>query len=327
MSTQWPLAPAAWCMSAVVLASPGAVLAEEYPTRPIELMVPYPAGGLVDIAARVLGERVRESLGQPMVVVNRPGASSMIGTNAVVRAKPDGHTLLLTTSTLTINAALSPKLVTFDVLTDLAAIAIVATTSQILVVPASVPAASVKELIALARERPGKLTYGSAGVGTPAHLAGEQLRALTGVNMLHVPYNGAPPAMNALLAGDISLMFANPAVAAPQIRAGKIRALAVASPNRSALVPEVPTMAETGLPLNADNWIGFFAPRGTPSAAIQRVTGALHKALAVEDVKATLARSGMLAGQSSTPASFAAFLRQDIDRHRAIARDGQIKVD
>jgi tripartite-type tricarboxylate transporter receptor subunit TctC len=327
MSTQWPLAPAAWCMSAVVLASPGAVLAEEYPTRPIELMVPYPAGGLVDIAARVLGERVRESLGQPMVVVNRPGASSMIGTNAVVRAKPDGHTLLLTTSTLTINAALSPKLVTFDVLTDLAAIAIVATTSQILVVPASVPAASVKELIALARERPGKLTYGSAGVGTPAHLAGEQLRALTGVNMLHVPYNGAPPAMNALLAGDISLMFANPAVAAPQIRAGKIRALAVASPNRSALVPEVPTMAETGLPLNADNWIGFFAPRGTPSAAIQRVTGALHKALAVEDVKATLARSGMLAVQSSTPASFAAFLRQDIDRHRAIARDGQIKVD
>jgi tripartite-type tricarboxylate transporter receptor subunit TctC len=314
-------------MSAVVLASPGAVLAEEYPTRPIELMVPYPAGGLVDIAARVLGERVRESLGQPMVVVNRPGASSMIGTNAVVRAKPDGHTLLLTTSTLTINAALSPKLVTFDVLTDLAAIAIVATTSQILVVPASVPAASVKELIALARERPGKLTYGSAGVGTPAHLAGEQLRALTGVNMLHVPYNGAPPAMNALLAGDISLMFANPAVAAPQIRAGKIRALAVASPNRSALVPEVPTMAETGLPLNADNWIGFFAPRGTPSAAIQRVTGALHKALAVEDVKATLARSGMLAVQSSTPASFAAFLRQDIDRHRAIARDGQIKVD
>lgn len=315
------------CVLATAMASAPGAHADAFPARPVELMVPYPAGGLVDIVGRVLGDKVRETLGQPMVVINRPGASSMIGTNAAVRARPDGHSLLLTTSTLTMNVALTPKLVQFDVLTDLVPIAIVATTSQILVVAPSVPARTVKDLLALARERPGKLTYGSAGNGTPSHLAGEQLRSLAGIDLVHVPYSGAPPAMNAMLSGEVALQFANPAVAVPQIRAGKVRALAVASPTRSGLVPEVPTMAEAGLPLNADQWIGFFAPRGTPAAVVQRVTEALHKAIASEDVKAVLAQSGMTAVQGNSAASFASFLRQDIENYRKIVQDAKIRVE
>lgn len=303
------------------------VRADTYPSRPVEFMVPYPAGGLVDVAARILGERFREALGQPVVVVNRPGASSMIGTNAVVRAKPDGYSLLITTSTLTMNVALTPKQVSFDVLSDLAPIAIVATTSQILVVPATQPVRSVRELIELAKARPGKLTFGSGSTGTPSHLAGEQLRSLAGVDILHVPYNGAPPAMNALLAGETSLLFSNLAVAMPQVRAGRIRALAVASPTRSALAPDVPTMAEAGMPMDADQWIGFMAPRGTPTAVIQRIATVLNTALASEDVRAALARSGMVAEPSSTPASFASVLRQDIDRYRKIVRDAKIRLE
>jgi tripartite-type tricarboxylate transporter receptor subunit TctC len=303
------------------------VRADTYPSRPVEFMVPYPAGGLVDVAARILGERFREALGQPVVVVNRPGASSMIGTNAVVRAKPDGYSLLITTSTLTMNVALTPKQVSFDVLSDLAPIAIVATTSQILVVPATQPVRSVRELIELAKARPGKLTFGSGSTGTPSHLAGEQLRSLAGVDILHVPYNGAPPAMNALLAGETSMLFSNLAVAMPQVRAGRIRALAVASPTRSALAPDVPTMAEAGMPMDADQWIGFMAPRGTPTALIQRIAAVLNTALASEDVRAALAKSGIVAEPSSTPASFASVLRQDIDRYRKIVRDAKIRLE
>ncbi|MCE2946895.1 MAG: Bug family tripartite tricarboxylate transporter substrate binding protein [bacterium] len=327
MKTSRRQAAVACCGLATMAVVPLQVRADTYPSRPVEFMVPYPAGGLVDVAARILGERFREALGQPVVVVNRPGASSMIGTNAVVRAKPDGYSLLITTSTLTMNVALTPKQVSFDVLSDLAPIAIVATTSQILVVPATQPVRSVRELIELAKARPGKLTFGSGSTGTPSHLAGEQLRSLAGVDILHVPYNGAPPAMNALLAGETSMLFSNLAVAMPQVRAGRIRALAVASPTRSALAPDVPTMAEAGMPMDADQWIGFMAPRGTPTALIQRIAAVLNTALASEDVRAALAKSGIVAEPSSTPASFASVLRQDIDRYRKIVRDAKIRLE
>jgi len=185
----------------------------------------------------------------------------------------------------------------------------------------------VRELIELAKARPGKLTFGSGSTGTPSHLAGEQLRSLAGVDILHVPYNGAPPAMNALLAGETSMLFSNLAVAMPQVRAGRIRALAVASPTRSALAPDVPTMAEAGMPMDADQWIGFMAPRGTPTALIQRIAAVLNTALASEDVRAALAKSGIVAEPSSTPASFASVLRQDIDRYRKIVRDAKIRLE
>lgn len=326
MKAQIRMALGAWCAFAFLL-NPLFAQADGYPSKPVELMVPYPPGGLVDIVARVLGEKLEKSLGQPVIVENKPGASTIIGTDAVVRSRPDGHTLLLTTSTLTMNVALTPHLMRFDVLKDLAPIAIVATTAQILVVPPSLPAHSVKELVALAKAQPGKLTYGSAGNGTPSHFAGEQLRTLTGIDILHIPYKGAPPAMNALLAGDISLEFANPAVAAPQIKAGKIRALAAASSNRSALVPEVPTMSEAGIPLIADQWIGYFAPGGTPPAIIQRIAAALHEAIKLEDVKAILAKSGMDTVSSSSPASFASFLGHDIDKYKKIIRDAHIEIN
>lgn len=326
MNKQFRVFLGAWYALALAFI-PVSTQADTYPSSPVKLMVPYPPGGLVDIVARVLGEKLQKALGQPMIVENKPGASTIIGTEAVVRAKPDGHSLLLTTSTLTMNVALTPKLMRFDVLKDLVPISIVATTAQILVVPPSLPAQSVKDLIALAKARPGKLTYGSAGNGTPSHFAGEQLRTITGIDILHVPYKGAPPAMNAMLAGDISLQFANPAVAAPHIKAGKIRALAAASMKRSALVPEVPTMGEAGVPLVADQWIGYFAPGGTPPAVIDRIAAVLHEAVELEEVKSILARSGMDTVSSSTPGSFASFLKQDIDKYKRIVQDAHIKVN
>lgn len=300
---------------------------ESYPSKPVQIMVPYPPGGLVDIAGRVLGEKLSKASGQPMVIDNRPGASTIIGTEMVVKAKPDGYSLLLTTSTLTMNAALTPKLLRFSVLDDLVPIAIVATTSQILVVTPSLKAHSVKELIALAKSQPGKLTFASAGNGTPAHFAGEQLLTMTGIDVLHVAYKGAPPAMNAQIAGEISFQFANTAVAVPQIKAGKIRALAVASTKRSAMLPDVPTMKEAGIPLIADQWIGFFAPRGTPPGVIDHIVSALHDAIAFEDVKSVLAKSGMETVSSSTPKEFASYLNQDLAKYSRIVRDAHIKAD
>jgi tripartite-type tricarboxylate transporter receptor subunit TctC len=261
------------------------------------------------------------------VVENRPGAGGVVGADAVAKAAPDGYTLVLTTSALNMNAALRHNL-PFDVTKDFEPIVIAATAPSILVVRAGLPVKNVKELIALAKAQPGKLTYASAGNGTPAHLSAELFKTMTGTDILHVPYKGAPPAMVDQIAGRVDIQFANPTVALPHIKDGKIRALAMTSAARSPLQPDLPTMSEAGVPgFEASQWLGFLAPRGTPKAVVDRLAGAINKALADPEVKAALAKQGMDVVLTSTPQSFAADMKRDLAKWVDVVKRANVTVD
>ena len=316
------------CLAAVLAAAlPLGLHAQDYPAKPIRVVVPWPPGGLVDVAARVVGEKMQAALRQPLIIENKPGAGGVIGADLVAKAAPDGYTLALTTSALNMNAALQQKL-PFDVNRDFAPIAVTAYAPSILVVHPSLGVSSVRELIALARSRPGKLTYASAGNGTPAHLSAELLKSMLGLDILHVPYKGAPPAMADQIAGRVDFHFANAAVALPQMSGGKVRPLAITSAQRSSVAPELPTMAEAGVPnFEADQWVGFLAPRGTPPALIERLAAEQARVLALEDVRSTLAKSGMAAATGGTPAEFAAYLRRDLAKWSEVVKSANIKPD
>lgn len=314
--------------AALLSASYGPIsVAQEYPSKPVHLVVPWPAGGLVDIAARIAAKELQAGMGQPVVVDNKPGAGGVIGADAVAKAAPDGYTLVLTTSALTMNAALDRKL-PFNVSTDFAPIAAFSYAPSVLVVPPSTGIGSVADLIARAKSRPGKLTYASAGTGSPAHLSGELLKSIAGIDVLHVPYKGAPQAITDLIAGRVDILFANAAVALPQIKAGAVRALAVTSARRLAALPDLPTMVEAGVPnFEADQWLGILAPAGTPSRVLQRLRAETDKALGKEEVRATLAQSGMTAARVATVAEFAAYVRQDLDKWTQVVKAANIKQD
>src|SRR6185312_13909087 len=278
--------------------------AAQYPDKPIRMIVPWPAGGLVDILARAVSNPMASALGQPVIVENRTGAGGSIGAAAVASAPADGYTILLSTSALDMNAALGIR-TPFDVTKDFDPIVVAAYAPSILVVNPAVPAKSVEELIELARKDPGKYTFGSAGIGSPAHFSGELLKSLAGIDMTHVAYKGAPQAMLDVIAGRVDCLFANIAVGQPQIRSGKVRALAVTSAARIAAFPDVPTMEEAGVKgFEADQWLGFLAPHGTPRPIVERLAAEIDKALASPDVKAALARNGMTVAGASTPQSF-----------------------
>jgi len=312
------------CLSVTISASAGDAV---YPSKPVRVIVPWPPGGLVDIAGRVFAQKLQASLGQPFVIENKAGAGGIIGANEVARAQPDGYTIVLTTSALNMNAALGRKL-PFDVTKDFEPIAVIAYAPSILVVRPSLGVKSVKELIALARAKPGKLNYASAGIGTPAFFSAELFKSMLGLDIVHVPYKGAPPAMTAELAGRVDLQFANAAVALPQIKAGKLRALAVTSATRFAPVPDVPTMAEAGVPnFEADQWLGYLAPRGTPRAVIDRLTAEINRILVMDDVRSMLAKSGMRAATPGTPAQFRAYLKQDLAKWIGVAKSAHIHAD
>lgn len=301
--------------------------AQQYPNKPIRVVVPWPPGGLVDIAGRVVGERLHAALGQPFIIENKPGAGGIIGADQVAKAAPDGYTIVLTTSALNMNAALRSKL-PFDVAKDFEPIAVVAYAAAILVVHPALGVSSVKELIALAKTKPGKLTYASAGTGTPAHLSAELFKSMLGLDILHVPYKGAPPAMTDQIAGRVDFHFANAAVALPQIKAGTVRALAVTSAKRFAAVPDVPTMAEAGVPkFEADQWLGYLAPRGTPRAVVERLVAEMNKALSSDEVRATLAQNGMSAAAPATPSEFGAYFKQDLAKWTNVVRVANIQPD
>ena len=301
--------------------------ADDYPSKPIRLIVPWPAGGLVDVVGRAVGDKLHASLGQSVVVENRPGAGGNIGADQVAKAEPDGYTLLLTTSALDMNAALQSNL-PFNVVKDFEPITVAATAPSILVVYPKLPVKSVKDLIALAKSEPGKLTYASAGNGTPAHLSAELFKTMTGIEAVHVPYKGAPPAMVDQIAGRVDFHFANATVALPQIQAGKVRALAITSDKRSPSMPGIPTMAEAGVPgFEASQWVGFLAPHGTPKAIIDRVAAATRKALESPDVKAALQKAGMDVAEPDTPQAFAAFVKSDIAKWQDVVQKAHVKVD
>ena len=311
----------------IAFAAASEVCAQEYPAKPIMVIVPWPASGIVDIAARAIGQKVQAELGQPMIIDNKPGAGGMIGADIVARAAPDGYTLLLTSSGLNMNAALGQK-ISKDVATAFAPIRAVAWAPSILVAYPGLKLASVKDLVAMAKSKPGKMSYASAGIGSPAHFAAEMFRSEAGIEVFHVPFKGAPPAMIDQIAGRIDFHFANATVALPQIKAGAVTALAITADKRSALAPDVPTMAEAGYPdFKAGQWLGYFAPADTPRRIVDRLTAAIGNALKDPGVQAALGRQAMEIDSESTPASFSEMMKADLRRWQGVVKAAGIKLD
>lgn len=310
----------------LALAYSMAAWSTDYPVRPIRMVVAYAPGGTTDFIARVVAPKLSELLGQTVVVDNRPGAGSILGTDLVAKGTADGYTLLMADTTYGIIPAIYKKL-PFDVEKDFAPIAQVMTVPNALVVHPGVPAHTVKELVALARTKPGELTFGSGGVGTPLHMAGEQLKIAAGINMLHVPHKGAAPAMVSLLGGQITMVFPTLTLAVPYIKSGKLRALAVTGPTRAAALPDVPTMSEAGYPaVDATSWFGLVAPAHVPKAILKRVSADTAKVLRMPDVRERIeSQQGQVIG--STPDAFAKFVADEIASWTRIAKAGNIHAD
>jgi tripartite-type tricarboxylate transporter receptor subunit TctC len=312
---------------AASLAFAGAARAQDtdYPTRPVRVIVPYPAGGLVDLITRVVTERMAASLGQPFTIESRAGANGTIATASVAHADPDGYTLLMITDSHGVNP-LFYKSLSYDSVKDFAPIGLIAKSPMVLTVHVSVPARTVAELIALARAEPGKLTYGSIGVGSASHLAGELFKVRAGVDLTHVPYRGGAPAVNDLIAGHLKTMFLTPVSGLPHIRSGRLAPLAIAAPQRFELMPEVPTMAEAGVPLEAAYWVGMAAPAATPRAAIARLEKALSAAVAAPETQKRLTEMGAVVTPLSA-AEFGAYIRADLKSWADFVTQAKIKLE
>lgn len=306
----------------------GSAWAQGYPSKPIKVVVPYAAGGAADITARVLGQKMSESLGVPVVVDNKPGANGMIGTDAVAKAAPDGYTLLLDASgPLVVNPALYAK-VPYDPVKDLMPISQVTTFQYVLVVPASSPINSVPELVAVAKARPGTLSYGSTGVGGGGHLAGELLGLMTGTKLTHVPYKGSAPALADLLGGQLSFTFDTVITSVPQVKAGKLRAYAVSGPRRAKSFPQVPTMSELGYKgFEITQFQGLLAPAKTDPAIIARLHQEVLKALKSPEVIQRLETEGGNELVGSTPGEFASQIQSDLALYRKLIKDADIKQE
>jgi len=302
-------------------------LAQNYPVKPVRLMFAQAPGSASDFISRVVGNALSEGLGQPVVIEARPGAGGVLGTEAAARAAPDGYTLVMgNNSSHGSNPAVYPKL-PYDAVKDFAPISFVASVPYVLVVDPSLPAGSVPELIALAKSRPGKLNYASAGNGSTHHFCGELLKSMSGIDMVHVPYKGSPPAIAGLLGGEVSLMFANVTDIGSQIRSGKVKALAVTTPKRAGSLPDAPTLSEAGLPgFEITSWFGLLAPAGTPAPIIARLNAEAARVLARADVRTTLGAQGLEVA-SSSPEQFGAHIRSEIAKFSRIAKAAGIKAE
>jgi len=312
---------------AAATVAPVIAAGELYPNKPIRLVVPFPAGGPLDAVARAVGQKLTDAWGQPVVIDNRPGAGGNIGAELVAKSAPDGYTILeAALSTHAVNVSLYSKM-PYDPIRDFAPITLVAVTPNVLVVNPSLPVNSVKDLIVYAKAHPGKLSFGSGSNGSAGHLAGEAFKTEAGVDMVHVPYKGGAPAMQALLAGDTQLMFDNLANSTPQLKAGKIKALAVTTAKRSALAPELPTLAETGLPgFDIYTWWGFITPAGTPKEIIAKWNSEVTRILSTPEMKVFFAQQGAEPTPTS-PEEFAALIRREIPKYAKIIKDSGAKVD
>jgi tripartite-type tricarboxylate transporter receptor subunit TctC len=311
------------------------VSAQPYPSKPIRLVVPFPAAGTTDILARDVGQRLTETLGQPVVIDNRPGAAGNVGSDVVAKSAPDGYTLLMcTVSSHAINPGLYSKL-PYDHIKDFAPVILVARVPNVLEVNPGVPVYTVADLIKLAKEKPGEINFASSGSGTSIHLSGELFKTMTGVNMVHVPYKGSAPAITDLIGGQVQVMFDNLPSSLQQIKAGKLRAIAVTSAQRSPALPDLPTIAESGLPgFEATSWFGVLAPAGTPPAIINRLNAEINKWLQSPDGKEKLLAQGALIeprGESVTaggsPEQFAAFIRSETDKWAKVIKASGARVD
>jgi tripartite-type tricarboxylate transporter receptor subunit TctC len=314
-------------LAVALFASDAALAQSSYPAKPIRLVAPFPPGGPADILARIIGHHLADRLGQQVIVDNRAGAGGNIGADIVAKAPPDGYTLLLgAVGSNAINASLYGSM-PYDNIKDFEPVSLVAMVTILLVTHPSVPASSVSELIALARAKPGELTFGSPGNGTPQHLAGELFGTMANVKMTHVPYKGAVPALQDLLGGRISMVFSSMPPALPHVAAGKIRALAVTSSKRSPVTPDVPTIAETGLAgYEVLNWYGVLGPAGMPKDIVAKLNGEIHGILTLPDVKKQLVSQGAEV-LTSTPQEFGAFISSETRKWAKVVKLSGARVD
>jgi tripartite-type tricarboxylate transporter receptor subunit TctC len=318
---------ASHALAAALLFAAGTGAAQTYPARPMRIIVPFPAGGIADLFARVIGQKFNEAWGQPAVVDNRPGAGGNIGAEIVAKSPPDGYTLVMgSIGTHSVNVSLFSKLA-YDPIRDFAPVALVMEAEGLLVLHPSVPVRTVKELIALARARPGQVAYASAGYGTAGHLAGELFKSMARVDMVHVPYKGNVPAITDLISGQTSLLFATMPTVLPQVQAGRLRALAVTSSARSPAAPELPTIAEAALPgYSVTNWIGLFAPAGTPRDIVLKLNGETVRIMQAPDIQKRLANEGAKF-TPKTPDEFTSFVKTEIAKWAKVVKEAGIRVD
>ena len=314
-----------WLLSGIMLLTT-AVAAQDYPTRPVRIVVPFAIGGPADVYARFIGQRLQTALGQAFVVENKPGAGAITGTQEAAQAAPDGYTLLMMSNTHTVNETLIPNR-PYQLMRDFAPIAPVNYSDLVLVVHPSVPANNVGELLALAKGKPGQLNYASSGNGTPYHMAGELFKSMAGINVVHVPYKGSSGARTDVLAGHVQLMFDAVTAMAPQARSGKVRALATTGRQRSSILPDVPTVTESGVPgYEAVIWLGLMAPAKTPPAILSKLNAEVARIVASAEVRQEWAAQGAVPMTMGVD-EFEKYLRADIDKWAQIVRSAGIKAE
>jgi tripartite-type tricarboxylate transporter receptor subunit TctC len=300
--------------------------AQTYPSRPIKIVVPSPPGGSTDLLARAVGQRLQAAWGQTVVIENKPGAGLRLGAEFVAKSPPDGYTMLMGAVHHSIAQAVYTKR-SYELERDLAPVGVVAVVPNVLVVPRALPVKSVAELIALAKAQPGKIAYGSTGLGTAHHLIGEQFNDMTGITLAHIPYKGSAPALTDLMGGQIQVMFDTVASCLPHIQAGKLRPLAVATGQRSIALPEVPTLDEAGLKgFDIASWFGLMAPTGTPPEVISKISQSVVQMLATAEMRAQLAAAGA-EPVGSTPQQMAAQIHREVARFGALARKARLELD
>jgi len=318
-------------MSCFVLAAIGVLSgnagAQDYPNKPLRLIVPFPPGGGNDILARSVGQRLAETIGQQVIVDNRGGAGGLIGAELAAKAVPDGYTIFLASiGNLAFMPALHAKL-PYDPVRDFAPLTLLATSAFVMVVNPSLPAKSVKELIALARAKPGQLNYGSSGQGSSLHLTGEIFKLATGADLVHVPYKGSAPALTDLIAGQVQILFGTMPPTLPHVKSGKLRALGVSGAKRSVAAPEVPTIAEAGVPgFEVLNWYGIVAPSKTPAAIVQRLNGELVKTLKAPEMIESLGTQGLEAA-GGTPERFGVFIKSEMAKYAKVIKAAGIRAE
>jgi tripartite-type tricarboxylate transporter receptor subunit TctC len=314
---------ALFALAGAVTVSASAARADDYPSRPVKIIVPFGAGGPTDVYTRAIAEELRKSLHQPFVMENRPGAGTTIGTDVVAKAPPDGYTLLMVSGTQTVNETLYAHK-PYQLMRDLVPMAPLIDTDLVLVVHPSVPAKTVGELFALARAKPGTLNYGSSGPGSNYHMAGELLKNLTGIDIVHVPYKGSTGARNDILSGQIQILFDSVPTMAPQIKAGMVRALGTSGKTRSPILPDVPTMAEAGVPgFNATLWVGFMAPVGTPKPIVDKLHDEITKILRRPDIKQAWEKTGATPIVMTQP-EFKSFMEAQVAKWAEVIKTNRI---
>lgn len=315
----------ALCFAALTHAGPAMAASAPYPTRPIRIVVPYTPGGITDVTTRIVAQEIAKTFAQNVIVDNRPGANSILGVELVSKATPDGYTLSSVIAAHAANQTLYPKL-PYDSIRSFEPVSLLATAPLILCVTNSLPAKSVPELVELARQKPGQLTFASSGIGAAAHLTTELLMQVTGTKMVHIPYKGTAPALQDLIGGQVTIMMDVPSSMLPHSRAGKIRALGMASEKRAASAPEVPTFIEQGVQLVGGTWVGILAPAKTPRNVVDTLSQAMGSAVQRPDVRSRFIDLGIDPVGSSAP-EFAQFLKTEVAKWAKVIRDANVKVD